>query len=432
MVMTNTRVLTSILGGAAALWLSVEIQGASWPQYRGPSHDGTIAEVMPAWPKDGPRAAWKVPTLGGFSSFVVENGKAYTLVLRDVEGVNREVVVCLDADSGKEAWSAPVGMAKYDGGGDSGTRENSGGDGPRSTPSLSEGRLYVLSADLALTAFEAASGKQLWRKDLLKEHAGRNISWKNAASPLIEGNLVFVAGGGEGQALLAFDKKDGRLAWKGENDKMTHATPIATTIHGTRQVIFFTQTGLVSVVPASGKVLWRHGFKYNVSTAASPVVAGDIVYCSAGYGVGATAAQISKSGDQFSAKELWRETGPKLANHWSTPVAKDGYLYGMFQFKEYGTGPLKCVELKTGKVVWEEAGFGPGNVLLAGDRLVVLGDAGQLVLAEASPKGYKELSRVQALTGKCWSTPAYADGRLFVRSTKEGACFDLSRALSLR
>lgn len=431
-VMRNIRILASIFGSAAALSCLVDVQAASWPQYRGPSHDGISKETMPAWPAEGLKAAWKTPTLGGFSSLVVENGKAFTLVLREVEGVNREVLACLDADSGQEVWSAPVGLAKYDGGGDSGTKENSGGDGPRSTPSISAGRVYVLSADLNLTAFDAASGKPIWKKDLVKEHGGRNISWKNAASPLIEGNLVLVAGGGEGQALLAFDKKDGRVVWKGENDKMTHATPIATTLLGTRQVIFFTQTGLVSVVPESGKVLWRHPFKYNVSTAASPIVGGDIVYCSAGYGVGATAVQITKSGTNFEAKELWRETGNKLANHWSTPVYKDGFLYGMFQFKEYGSGPLKCVELKTGKVRWEMAGFGPGNVLLAGDRLLTLGDAGQLVLVEANPDAFKELGRFQALTGKCWSTPAYADGRIYVRSTKEAACFDLSRKLSLR
>ena len=213
---------------------------------------------------------------------------------------------------------------------------------------------------------------------------------------------------------------------------MTHATPVLAQIHGIRQVIFFTQKGLVALTPDKGEVLWRHPYRFSVSTAASPVVEGDVVYCSAGYGVGAGAVQVSKSGNRWSVQELWRSTGNELANHWSTPVVKDGHLYGMFQFKEYGTGPVKCVELRTGKVKWSQPGFGPGNVILADGKLVILGDAGQLALAEATPSGYKELARFQAITGKCWSTPALADGKLFVRSTVEGAAFDLSSKLTQR
>src|SRR6185369_4169875 len=126
-------------------------------------------------------------------------------------------------------------------------------------------------------------------------------------------------------------------------------------------------------------VLWRYPFKYNVSTAASPIIAGDIVYCSAGYGVGAGAAKITKNGDVWEATEIWRETGNKIANHWSTPILKDGYLYGMFQFKEYGEGPIKCVDVATGQVKWEQAGFGPGQVVRVGGDVLALSDAGQLI-----------------------------------------------------
>jgi outer membrane protein assembly factor BamB len=156
------------------------------------------------------------------------------------------------------------------------------------------------------------------------------------------------------------------------------------------------------------------------------VVAGDIVYCSAGYGVGSTAIQISKAGNKYSANELWMVPGNSIANHWSTPVHKDGYLYGMFQFKEYGDGPIRCVDLKTGKVKWSQAGFGPGNVILVGNELVALSDAGALVLIDANPGRYQEKGRFQAVTGKCWSTPAFSEGRVYVRSTKEAAAYDFS------
>jgi len=399
---------------------------ADWPQYRGAAGNGTVSETLPKWSSEGPKVLWRVPAPDGFSSITTGGGLAFTLVGRTLEGVQREVCVALDGSTGKELWAVPVGIAKYDhDGGNAGTSDNKGGDGPRSTPSVDGERVYVISAQLYLACLEAKTGKEIWSKDLLKEHAGRNISWKNAASPLIEGDLVFVAGGGPGQSLLAFNKNDGKLVWKGEDDKMTHATPVAATILGQRQVIFFTQTGLVSVKPDSGAVLWRYPFRYSVSTAASPVVGGDIVYCAAGYGVGAGAVKITKNGDKFEATEVWRSAGNQpVANHWSTPVLHNGYLYGMFSFKEYGKGPLKCVELATGKVMWEQPGFGAGNVILTGDRVLALADNGELVLVGANPKSYLELARSKVIGGKCWSTPVVSNGKIYLRSTKEAVCLD--------
>jgi len=422
----------SVCLAAAVVITTQAVSGAAWPQYRGLGHDGKTTErVSSKWPASGPKEIWKAPMAGGFSSITVADGRAFTLVLREVEGVQHEVVLAVDAATGKELWMVPLAPSKYDGGGDSGTNDNKGGDGPRSTPSVDGRMVYVMSARLVLHGLDAKTGQKVWSKDLMKDHAGRNISWQNAASPLVEGNAVYVAGGGVGQGLLAFDKKTGEVIWKGQDDKMTHATPVAATIQGVRQVIFFTQTGLVSVAPKSGEVLWRYDFKYNVSTAISPVVAGDVVYCSAGYGVGAGSVKISKQGGKLAATEVWRKTG-QLMNHWSTPVFKDGYLYGMFSFKEYGNGPLKCVELATGKEVWSQAGFGPGNVTLAGDKLVVLSDAGHLVVVEANPKAYNELARAKVVSGKCWSTPTLSDGRVYARSTKEGVCVDVTGKLASR
>jgi outer membrane protein assembly factor BamB len=406
---------------------------ADWTQYRGPSGDGKSTERIAAkWPATGPKQVWKTPATDGFSSFVIAGGKAYTLVGRAVDGVPREVCVAVEAGTGKELWAVPIGVPRYGhDGGNQGTPDNSGGDGPRSTPTVDGDRVYAFSADLGLYCLDAKDGKVIWSKDLMKEHAGRNITWKNAASPLLDGNLIFVAGGGPGESLLGINKQDGKVVWKGADEKMTHATPTAATVLGTRQIIFFTQSGLVSVQPDNGKVLWRHAFRYNVSTAASPVVGGDIVYCAAGYGVGATAVRIAKTGEGFSATELWRKTGDQpVANHWSTPVYKDGHLYGMFSFKKYGTGPLKCVELATGEVKWEKAGFGAGNVILTPAGVLALADNGELALVEASPAAYNELARVKAVTGKCWSTPALSNGKVYLRSTKEGACFDLSGAMA--
>ena len=406
---------------------SASLYAVDWPLYRGPSGDGRTAEkIARPWDKAAPKQVWKVASDGGFSSFAVAGGRAFTLALKDAQGAPQESLVAHDSNTGKELWFAPLNPAKYDGGGDSGVSENKGGDGPRSTPATDGKFVYTISSQLAVRCFDAATGKVAWTRDLLKEHGGRNIRWQNAASPLLAGGMLFVAGGGSGQSLLAINPKNGAVLWKAFDEQMTHATPVAANILGQPQIIFLVQSGLLAVEPKSGRELWRYPFQYSTSTAASPVVSGDIVYCSAGYGVGAGAVRIARRGSQFVATEIYRVRGNKpLANHWSTPVAKDGYLYGMFQFKEYGSGPLKCVEAATGDVKWEQEGFGPGHVILAGNQLVALSDAGELVLIDPNPAGYKELARSDVLDGKCWTTPALADGRLYARSTKEAVCLDV-------
>ncbi len=399
-----------------------------WSQYRGPSAAGVSHErILTAWPADGPKRLWRVETPAGFSSFAVGKGKVFTCVARKVGNDLAEVCVALDAASGKEVWATATGIAKYQGGGESGAEGNKGGDGPRSTPAVNDGRVYVYSSDMVLHCLEATTGKSIWKKDIVAEFGGKNIGWKSAMSPVVDNGLVYIAGGGAGQAMLAFNPQSGALVWKAGDELMTHASPVVTTMQGERQVIFLMQSGLVALDAAAGKALWRFPFPYRVCTGCSPIVAGDIVACTAGYDIGGAACQIVKGGAQFEAKELWRVKGNSaVASLWSTPVEKDGYLYGMISFKQFGRGPLKCVDFKTGAVKWEQPGFGAGQVVLAGNYLLALSDEGYLVLVEPSPVAYKELARFKALAGKCWSTPALSQGRLYVRSTKEGACFDLT------
>jgi outer membrane protein assembly factor BamB len=402
-----------------ALALSLSAFAEDWPQYRGPNHDGSTPEkVSTSWPQEGPREIWKAPLGDSFGSFAVSGGKAYCFIQRKESGADREVAIALDAATGKELWATPIGDPTYD---------KQGGDGPRSTPTIDGNSVYFLGAYLVLSCLDATTGKVVWQQNLVKEYDGKVIKWNNAASPILDGNLIFVNAGGDGQAFLALDKKSGKPVWKTGNDKPTHASPVPATIHGIRQVIFFTQSGLVSLETAGGKELWRREFPFRTSTAANPIVWKDIVYCSAGYGVGGGASRIEKKGDKWQATELWRHEDGTI-NHWTTPVCKDGYLYGIFGFKEYGRAPLKCVEIATGKEVWSEAGFGSGGatILVGGTHVLAQGDKGPLVLVEATPQSYKEVARCQPLGGKCWTMPVVSNGRIYARNTQQGVCLDVA------
>ena len=410
---------------AVATTAAVTAAGVPWTQYRGPNGDGSTPEALPEqWPA-APKVLWKVPAGTGFGSFTVSGAWCFA-----IEGKSEgEVLVARDAATGKDRWTANLGPAKYDGGGGDGTSDNKGGDGPRSTPTLAGDIIVAMHSDLVLHAFDAVTGKPLWKRDLIKENAGHNIRWQNAASPLFENGVLYVGGGGAGQTYLALNPATGAVLAKSGDGTITHATPIATTILGTRQIIFYMQDGLTSLDPKTLQQLWHADFKYSISTAASPVVAGDYVYASAGYGVGAVGFKISKSDTAWKAEQVMRVPQKPLANHWSTPVHFEGHLYGMFQFKEYGKGPVKAVKLPDGDIKWEQPGFGPGNLILtAGGNLLALTDAGEIVGIKASPTAYKELGRFKAIEGKCWTTPVLSGGRIFVRSTKEAACIQLGAA----
>jgi outer membrane protein assembly factor BamB len=407
----------STLGIAAAA-----TSAADWPQYRGPRHDGSAVEtdIAARWPKGRPKVLWKKPVGNAFGSFAVAGDRAFLFMERD----GNEAVVALNPDNGEELWSATIDRTIIEG---------QGGNGPRSTPAVDGDRVYVLGTYFKLACLNAADGKVVWQHDLAATHAAQNDTpginkWGNAASPLVVGDLVIVGGGGPGQTFLAFNKADGKLAWKSGSEKITHATPTPATIHGVPQVIFFCQSGLVSIRPEDGKALWRYAFPFRVSTASSPIVGGadgDIVYCSAGYGVGAGACRVTREGDAFSVKELWRAEGDKM-NHWTTPVHHDGHLYGIYGFKQLGTAPLMCLDIATGEERWRQDGFGSGGgtVLLDG-HVVVQGDKGEVTLVEATPDAYTQVGRFQVLGGKCWTMAVYADGRLYARSDKEAVCVDL-------
>ena len=403
------------------------MMAADWPHINGIQHDRISTETIEiVWDGKEPEQNWKIACNGGFSSFVVGEGKAFTVLTNKVNGEDREVLVALDQTSGKPVWNAVLGKPHSDGGGGRGTPNNNGGDGPRATAVIDGNKVFVYGSQFELFCLNSETGNLIWKRDILNEYDGEMIKWQNAMSPLVMKNRVLVSGGGEGQSFLAFNKEDGSLLWKTGEGTVGHVTPMLATIDDVEQALFMVRSELVSLDPQTGKELWTYPFKFGTSMAASPVVWKNMVHLTAGYGIGGACIEVNKAGDEWEVDELWRIRGnTRTASIWSTPVAHEGYLYGFYSHKEYGIEAFKCLDMRTGEVMWQKEGFGLGQLIMAGGKLFAITDYGRLHVIAPNSESYTEIANTEIIDGKCWSTPAISDGHIFIRSTTTGACYDL-------
>ncbi|MEO7415291.1 MAG: PQQ-binding-like beta-propeller repeat protein [Opitutaceae bacterium] len=405
-----------------ALVLVSSAGAADWSHIMGPDVNRKTSETAAPWSAGKPKRLWEIPAEGGFSSFVTGDGKAFTVVGKN----GRETAMAVDRTTGKTLWEVAFGEARYRNGGERGVPGNNGGDGPRATPVYADKRVYIFGGKFDLHVLDSATGKILWQHDLIKEFGGSEIVWSNAASPLVLGDRVLVSGGGSKQSFIAFKADTGEVLWKSGNDRPTHATPVIATIHGKKQALFRVERGLVSLDPENGHELWHYPFPAATATAPSAVVWNDIVACVSGYGVGGGACQVTLKNGVWEVVELWRSPGNRdTAAHWSTSVAHEGYLYGCYGHNAYGVGAFKCIDIRTGKVMWQQPGFGHGQVIMAGKHLLATTDTGALTLIDPTPSAYRQLAQADIIEGKVWSSPAFSNGQIFLRSTTHGVCVEL-------
>lgn len=392
--------------------LSASLRAADWPQFLGPNRSGISPEAdLPDHFPGAPKVIWKKDVGQGFSGPVVASGK---LILFHRLGDN-ETVECLDARTGKGLWTSAYPTHYQD---DFGFDE-----GPRATPTIADAKVYTFGAEGMLSCWDFASGKRLWQIDTKDQFTAPKGFFGLACSPLVEGDAVIVnIGGGKGAGIVAFDKSSGKLLWKATDDEASYSSPIAATFNGKRYILVFDREGLVALSPTDGKVFfnfhWRSHSNESVN-AATPLVIGDDVFISASYGTGAALLHFRESGPEV----LW--SGDEiLSNHYATSVYHDGFLYGYDGRQESGPN-LRCVDARTGKVRWSQDNFGAGTLIAAGDKLLILTEKGELILAPASPDGYKPLSHAQILPFNCRAYPALADGLYYARSKDKLVCVDL-------
>ena len=381
-----------------------------WTNFRGPKRDGKYDEtpISTSWPANGPTPLWKQPVGVGFASFAIAEGKAYTIEQRR----RQEVVAAYDLATGRELWTQAWNAEYTDG----------NGDGPRSTPTWDQGRVYALGATGELRCLDANSGAVIWGKNILSENQASNLQWAQAASPLVvDDKVIVLPGGGGGKSVVAYNKMTGAPVWKALDDRQAYVSPMLVELGGRRQVIVVSSLRVVGLVPETGALLWSYPWNTDMGINVSQpiVVDRNRFFISSGYGKGAALVELKGSGNSFTANTIWENTNMK--NKFNSSVLHNGYVYGLDE------GILVCLDVNTGERKWKEGRYGWGQVVLASGHLIITdGNTGDVALVKASPDKYTEVARFSAVKGQTWNHPALAGGRLLVRNSTEMAAYDIS------
>jgi outer membrane protein assembly factor BamB len=387
--------------------------GVAWTDFRGPNRDGryAAAEIRTNWPREGLPQLWKQPVGGGYASFVVAEGRAFTIEQRR----DREVLAAYDVQTGRELWTN---------GWPADFQESMGGDGPRATPTYHEGRIYALGAEGELRVLDASKGTIVWRHNILTENGARNLTWGMSASPLIvDDKVIVLPGGRQGSSIVAYDKRTGGIVWKALDDEQGYTSPMLVTLGGVRQILVVSARRAMGVTVDEGRLLWEYPWStFNGINVSQPIVfthnGADRVFLSASYGTGAVVFEVARSGDRFQTKKIWENQ--RMKNKFSSSVLHNGFIYGLDE------SILACLDANTGEQKWKGGRYGYGQIMLAGDHLIVLTEDGEVVLVRATPERHQEVARFEALRGKTWNHPVIADGRLLVRNIQEMAAFAIN------
>ncbi len=408
--------LASVEKGAAA-------GGGQWPAFRGPKGDGISPDssLLKEWPEGGPKQLWVYDQAGmGYSGFSIVDGRLYTMGTRGDD----VTIVAVDAATGKEIWAKAVSKDDKEG------YASGWGHGPRSTPTYSDGHVYGIDPKGGVFCLSAESGEVVWKKHLVDDFKGQMGGWGFSESPLIDGDKLILAPGGKEAGMVALDKKTGSTIWAASDlkpGKAEYATVIPTEINGIRQYVKLFEQELVGVNAEDGKVVWTSPWGGKTAVIPTPIVSGNEIYVSSGYGVGCKLVRI---GSDNTPTDVWINTVMK--NHHGGVVKVGEHLYGFSD-----GGGLICQDWKTGEMVWNEKGqfTTKGSVHVADGQIYALNeDDGTLTLVEVNPKEYKQKGQFKLdpqspnrnPKGKVWTHPLVLDGKLYLRDQEFIVCYDVS------
>lgn len=381
-------------GAIVLIALAQAALAADWPQWRGPQRNGISTETdwSWTWPAEGPAVLWKARIGYGMSSFAVADGRVYGMGNQD----DTDTVYCFDAATGAVVWkysyACPREPLAYEG-------------GTSSTPLVAGGRVYTLSKFGHLFCLEARTGAVVWQRKFERApqtDADYRVDWGFAGSPLLLDGRLIVPVGTAGKAL---NPQTGETIWDNGGGRSGYSSPVPCRLRGQDAFVLLSGHEVVGVTVATGEILWRLPWKTTWDhNAADVIVSGDKLFVSTGHGVGCAQFDLTAN----PPAELWRNKN--MSNFQSSCVLWQGNLYG------FDDQQLRCLDWQTGAVRWTQTGTGMGSLMVADGKLLALTEKGKLLVAEASPEAYKPLAEAQILTGRCWSVPVLAEGRLYARN----------------
>ena len=379
---------------SASLTLSAE----DWPNFRGPAYDGIYKEagLKLDFKANKPKRVWSAKVDTGFSSIVTHYGKVYTMGHKS----GKDIVYCLNDSTGKVVWKKSY---------DAELKPNMYEGGPNSTPTVYDGLLYTLGKHGQFHCWDAKTGREKWSVNIKQKYGYKEPAWGFTSSPYIKDNLVILNAGSAG---IAFDRKSGKLAWKSNKGKAAYASPVPYKAGSNEGMLLFSSKTLKCLEPKTGKSIWEVNWEtaHDVN-GGDPVLSGKDIFISSGYGRGGGLVSVSGR----SAKVAW--SNKAMRNHFSSSVAKDGYIYGIDGNTGDRNAALKCIRLKDGAEMWsKDLGF--GSLTMANDKLMVLTAKGYLYSVDVNPKAYKDNGRVLILGGKCWTSPIVSNGHLYARNAR--------------
>ncbi len=421
----GTRSAARITSGAAVSPSFGPDSSGDWPQFHGPRRDALCSEtgLLRKWPAEGPRLLWKWEDAGrGYSSVSIVRGKLYTMGDRSAGDTESQFVLALDLATQKEIWAARVGRPHA--------------DGPRCTPTVDGELLYALGTDGDLVCLEAATGKERWRKSLVKDFGGQMMSgWKFSESPLVDGDRLVCTPGGKDAALVALDKKTGEVIWKSRlpelgakgKDGAGYSSAVVAEIDGVRQYVQVLGRGAVGVAADTSRFLWGYNRIANeVANIPTPIVRGNHVFVTTAYHSGAALLKISRKGDGFVAEEVYRLDPNQFENHHGGVVLVGDYLYGGHG---QNRGQPVCIHLPTGEIAWKAKQPFPGSaaVLYVDGSLIFRYDRGDVAMVEATPQEFRLKASFKPIVsdGPAWAHPVVHDRMLYLRHGTVLACYDL-------
>ena len=385
---------------------------AYWTGFRGPNRDGIYREqpISTNWPAAGLPLLWKQPCGGGYASFVVAHGTAFTIEQRR----EQEVVVAYALENATELWTH---------GWNASFSEPMGGEGPRATPAFDQGRVYALGALGELRCLDAMTGESIWSTNLLRLAGAGVPTYGVSASPLLlDEKLIVLTAARQGRSVVCCDKNNGQVLWSALDDETGYSSPISWALGGQTQVIVSGETRTVGLNLENGKLVWEAPWRVtnNQLPIAQPVIFDTNKFMlSAGYFTGCAGVEVVSTNNGFTTRTLWKNK--YLKNKFTSSVFWDGYIYGLDE------DILTCLDSRSGERKWKGGRYGYGQLVGANGHLIILCGDGDLALVKADPAGHQEVARFPAIHGKTWNHPALAEGKILVRNAAEMACFALDR-----